>query len=85
MSTSCRQYLRDVFGPANEWGPVPEGTCVGTSDRLPFAVGLSLGWREEFLMQPDDADALADLLKTAAAKARAKRDAAVAVQARAAK
>ena len=76
MSTGVRQYLRDVFGPANEWDQVPEGTCVGTSDHLPFSVGLSLAWREEFLMQPDDADALADLLKTAAAKARAKRDAA---------
>lgn len=62
-----RQHLRDVYGPAEWCSGMPEGTTVGTTYQF---VGFSIGYNKEHLLQPDEADRLADLLREAAAKCR---------------
>ena len=61
-------FLRDVYACAGHID-VPEGTCVGTSEQF---VGLAIGWADtQHLMLADEADKIAALLQTAAAKVRA--------------
>jgi hypothetical protein len=62
-----KQHLRDVYGPAHPYDVLPEGTTIGTVFQF---VGFSIGWNKEHLLQPDEADKLADLLRQAAAKCR---------------
>ncbi len=62
------QHMRDVYGPAGPYDHLPEGTTVGTTFQF---VGFSIGWNQEHLLQPDEADKLADLLREAATKCRA--------------
>ena len=67
------EYLRDVYGPASCWDPLPEGTTVGTSLHAAF-VGFSVGFSKEHLLLPDEADRLAALLQDAAKKCRQRRE-----------
>ncbi len=64
-------YLRDVYGPADYWDHVPEGTTVGTSEQF---VGFSVGFSKQHLLVPDEADALAKLLQEAAKKCRQRKE-----------
>lgn len=61
------QCMRDVYGPAEPYGGLPEGTTVGTTFQF---VGFSIGFNREHLLLPDEADRLADLLREAAVKCR---------------
>lgn len=63
-----KQLLRDVYGPAHPYDVLPEGTTVGATFQF---VGFSIGYGGEHLLQPDEADKLADLLHEAATKCRA--------------
>lgn len=67
MTDADKQHLRDVYGPAGAWDPLPEGTTVGTTDQF---VGFSIGYGSEHLLRPDEADKIAELLREAAAKSR---------------
>lgn len=67
-SAIVKQHLRDVYGPAGPYDVLPEGTTVGTTFQF---VGFSIGYSSEHLLQPDEADKIADLLREAAAKCRA--------------
>jgi hypothetical protein len=63
-----QQHLRDVYGPAEPYDVLPEGTTVGTTFQF---VGFAIGYGSEHLLQPDEADKIADLLHAAATKCRA--------------
>jgi len=63
-----REHLRDVYGPAEWCSGLPEGTTVGTTYQF---VGFSIGYNQEHLLLPDEADKNAELLREAAAKCRA--------------
>lgn len=68
MSTGVdKQYLRNVYGPAEAWATLPEGTTVGATSQF---VGFSVGYGSEHLLRPDEADKIADLLREAAARSR---------------
>lgn len=62
------QFRRDVYGPAEAWDVLIEGTTIGTSAQfVHFAIGFE---DREHLLVPDEADRLAELLREAAAKCR---------------
>lgn len=67
-SPVVQQHLNDVYGPAQPYDGLPEGTTVGTTFQF---VGFSIGYSREHLLQPDEADKIADLFREAAAKCRA--------------
>jgi hypothetical protein len=67
VRTTMTEYLRDVYGPAHCYDPLPEGTTVGTDEQF---VGFSIGFSKEHLLLPDEADRLAALLQEAAKKCR---------------
>lgn len=66
-SNPVDHYLRDVYGPAGPYDVLHEGTTVGATYQF---VGFSVGYSRQHLLQPDEADKLADLLREAAAKCR---------------
>lgn len=58
----------DVYGPADYWDSLPDGTTVGTTNS--GWVAFALGYSQERFLFPEEAERLAALLIEAAKKVR---------------
>lgn len=63
-------FKMDVFGPADAWDVLPEGSTVGTGSNF---VMFSVGFSPEHHLTADEADVLSALLTEAAKKLREQR------------